>query len=443
VKRIILKPGEETRILQGHPWVYDNEVDRIVSAAGVPAELVPGETADVESPRKTYLGRAFVNPHSKIIARIYSPSKEGVDKGFFKRRIREALRRRVFFAAYRPKESARIVFGEADFIPGLIVDCFTGWARDDVEGILRENRSLSPKETEAALGPPSSWLSVQFLTWAMDARREEILAALEEVFASADAETRDADMPGPPAGIVEKSPARLRELEGLPPREGITRGNFPAGGIIMFENGFPFLVDLREGQKTGWFLDQRENRRLAGAYAGGARVLDACSYTGGFSIYAARAGAVSVTAVDSSSEALKTLEYNAELNGAAGRINAVEADIFDALRNMERKKERYDLVILDPPAFAKSRSALEGALRGYREINLRAMKLLDTGGVLVTCSCSQALREDHFKKMIACAAADACCRLHQIDFRSQAPDHPVLTGYDESHYLKCGFYRKT
>jgi 23S rRNA (cytosine1962-C5)-methyltransferase len=456
LKRVILKPGEEKRILAGHPWVYDNEVERVLSGsfagpgAAPEAALESGETADVESSRKTYLGRAFVNPRSKIIARIYSPSKEGADKGFFKRRIREAVARRVTAGYDLERESARLVFAEADFLPGLIVDRFVGWALTDLEaadhknGIERKTefcavseRPLNFDAALAAFGAPRSWLAVQFLTYGVEVRREDILAALEEVLAPALPETL-----GPPAGIIEKSTARVRELEGLPLREGVIRGSFPPGGIVLFENGFPFAVNLEEGQKTGHFLDQRDNRRLAAAYAGsGARVLDACAYTGGFGIHACRAGAASAIAADVSAAALSLTRKNAALNGVEDRITTVEADIFDLLPRYERAKERFDLIILDPPAFAKTRSALEGAVRGYKEINLRAIKLLNPGGVLVSCSCSQAMDESRFKRMITEAAADADRRLMQLDFRYQAADHPILLGYGESQYLKCGMYR--
>jgi 23S rRNA (cytosine1962-C5)-methyltransferase len=445
IKRIILKAHEERRILSGHPWVYDNEIAGVLDAQAKPAVLEPGELAEVESSRKEYLGRAFVNPNSKISARIYSPSKDGVDKGFFKHRIRKAILARSCYDLQR--ESARLVFAEADFLPGLIIDRFVGWPLDTLGAAVKE-RPLR-FENAAALGPPVSWLSVQFLAYGMDARLELILDALEEVLAAP--LLPGMEPLGAPTGIVEKSGARVRELEGLTLREGLVRGNFPQSGIIIFENDLPFAVHLEEGQKTGHFLDQRDNRRLAASCLsrflqeekenGGPRVLDAFSYTGCFGIHAARAGAESVVCVDVSAAALETLKVNAALNGVSDRIKTVEADVFEFLRTAERRKERYDLVILDPPAFAKTRPSLEGAIRGYKEINLRAITLLSKGGVLVTSSCSQAMDEANFRRMVTEAAADAGRRLVETDFRRQSADHPILVGYDESFYLKCGFYR--
>jgi 23S rRNA (cytosine1962-C5)-methyltransferase len=457
LKRIILKPGEEDRIRRGHPWVYGNEVERVLKpipggfAPISPEELEPGEAADIETPQKTYLGRGFVNPRSKIIARIYSPSKEGADIGFFKRRIREAVQRRIAGGYDLSRESARMVFGEADFLPGLIVDRFAGWPLGELK-----TAPAAPDFDEApqVLGPPASWLSVQFLCYAVDLRRELILDALEDVLA-----------PGflgsglPIGGIIEKSAVPVRDLEGLSPREGLVRGSVPSEGILIYENRLPFGVRIGEGQKTGCFLDQKDNRRLAGLYTGGLlnsrspaapasggppagpRVLDAFSYTGGFGIHAARAGAAEVLCVDSSAAALEGARTHAALNGVENRVATLEEDVFDYLRSAERRRELFDFVILDPPAFAKSRSDLEGALRGYREINLRALKLLRKGGLLLSCSCSRALDEGRFRAVIADAAADAERRLHELDFRRQTGDHPVLMGYEESLYLKCGIYR--
>jgi 23S rRNA (cytosine1962-C5)-methyltransferase len=439
MKRIVLKPGEESRIRGGHPWVYDNEAAKILDGGGQDTVLLPGEIADVESSRKEYLGRALVNPASRIIARIYSPSKEGMDRGFFKRRIREAINRRLNAGFDLGRESARIVFAEADFLPGLIVDRFVGWPLAETEDAVTL-RPLAFDSAAAALGPPRSWLAVQFLASGMDSRREEILDALESALSAPLGSAWDTTL-GSPEGIVEKSAAKARELEGLPPREGLVRGSLSAGGIVVFENGFPFALDLLGGQKTGHFLDQRDNRLRSAGFAAGGRVLDAFSYTGGFGIHAARLGAAQVLCVDSSAAALETARKNAALNGVAGRLAVAEADVFEYLRTAERNRERFDLVILDPPAFAKTRSALNDALRGYREINLRAMTLLKPRGVLVSCSCSQALDDVRFRYMISAAAADAGTRLVMLDFRHQAADHPVLVGYGESLYLKCGVYR--
>jgi len=311
----------------------------------------------------------------------------------------------------------------------------------------------------------------------MDCRREMIIEALQEVVTNINAAdtksnaavTADssavndmADTPnsvvitypaafipnGSLCGIFEKSAAHVRELEGLPLREGVLQGTFPEGGIVIFEGNLPFVVDLPQGQKTGFFLDQRDNHLLTGKYAGmlqkeagtNLRILDACSYTGGFGLHALGA-AGKLTMLDVSAAALETARKNAVLHGATDRVTTLEANVFDELRNLARRKEQFDILILDPPAFAKSRSSLEEALRGYKEINLRAIKLIRPGGIFITCSCSQAVDEILFKQMIASAAADADSRLVQIDFRSQAQDHPVLVGYDESLYLKCGFYR--
>ncbi|MDR0997483.1 MAG: class I SAM-dependent methyltransferase, partial [Treponema sp.] len=390
MKRVILKAGEEKRILAGHPWVFDNEVDRILEnpagsskrKSGLPektASLEPGELADVESSRREYLGRAFVNPNSKILARIYSPSKEGVDRGFFKRRIREALSRRIAYsgAAYDLyTESARLVFAEADFLPGLMVDRFVGWPLAELAGACQE-RPLSRESAAKTLGPPGSWLALQFLTYGMDSRREEILAALEEVLEE-DAFLLDGKKPlGRPAGIVDRSPQKIRELEGLPPAAALVRGTGPSGGIVIFENGSPFLVNLEEGQKTGYFLDQRDNRRLSARYTYAARytpgadparagtadspgsvppppfrILDLFAYTGGFSIHALRgldAAPGEAICVDASGEALRGLRANAALNGLENRIEVREADVFEYLRAAERRGESWDMVILDPP----------------------------------------------------------------------------------------------
>jgi 23S rRNA (cytosine1962-C5)-methyltransferase len=339
-------------------------------------------------------------------------------------------------------------------LPGLIIDWFAGWPLAEIEAAV-DQRPLTFELTRAALGPPRFWLSAQFLVWGMDCRREMICEALREVTTIINApDNSGAAYPamfipeGAFAGIIEKSAAHVRELEGLPLREGMLWGNFPETGIVIFEGGLPFIADLLQGQKTGIFLDQRDNRLLAAQYAAmlqketgtGLRILDACSYTGGFGLHILRSEGT-LTMLDISAIALEIGRKNAALQGIGDRVTAIEANVFDELKNLTRRKEQFDMVILDPPAFAKSRSSLEEALRGYKEINLRAIKLVRPGGIFISCSCSQAADEITFKRMIASAAADAERRLIQLDFRYQAQDHPVLAGYDESLYLKAGFYR--
>jgi 23S rRNA (cytosine1962-C5)-methyltransferase len=436
-------------VKRGHPWVWDNEVAAILDSGGIDSRaknagktvadtaLLPGEIADVESARKEYLGRAFVNPQSKIIARIYSPSKEGVDTGFFRRRIREAMERRT--AHYdASRESFRMVFAEADFLPGLIIDRFTGWPIEEglpIYGSAMSNTAGHPLTFEFMVqtyGPPSVFFSIQLLTYAMDARRDQILDALPEC-----------------AGVYEKSAVRIRALEGLPLREDLVRGK--AGSIVIFENGLPFVVNFNRSQKTGHFFDQAWNHAFAGELAkklvrarneedGAVTALDCFCYTGGFSVPVAQSGA-QVTACDSSAEALASLKTNAQLNGIEHFINVIETDVFDLLTRLTREKRRYTMAILDPPAFAKTHASKSAAIRGYKELNLKAMKLLEPDGILITCSCSETVDEWLFRKTVNDAALDANRRLHLIEFRHQSPDHPILTGYDESLYLKCGVYR--
>ncbi|GHU22453.1 SAM-dependent methyltransferase [Spirochaetia bacterium] len=417
--RIIVNSHGEDRILRGHPWVYDNEILRIIGND----VLIPGEVVDVESSHKSYLGRALANPHSKISARIFSHSKEGLDKGFFKRKIRESLERRSGFDIQR--DSFRIIFGEADFLPGLIVDRFVGWPLDEIESALPSFPVEFP-QIFSRCGPPRSWLGIQCLTFGMDSRRDQILEALDEV------------LPDKPSGVIEKSGSKVRELEGLEPCDAMIRGTFPDNGIVIFENNFPFVVPSA-GQKTGHFLDQRENRRQTAHYAAGKTVLDLCCYTGAFAMHCARHGALSVTAVDASADALELVQTNARLNGVA--IDSVKADVFDLLPAYQRENRHFDLIILDPPAFAKSHHDLDRASAGYKQLNFRAFNLLNPGGILITCSCSQAFDEYRFKAMITSAALDADRRIVQVDFRYQDTDHPILIGYGESLYLKCGVYR--
>ena len=396
---VTLKPREELRIRRGHPWVYDNEI------AKVEGNPVSGGDVRVLDSRGKPLGFGFFNPESKIRVRIFSKSHAVAGNDFFVEAFKAALAWRArFFDTDR--QSFRAVFGEADSVPGLIVDLFAG-----------RDASFGDKAAK-----PGRWLSAQFLSLGVERRKAEILEALLEVYA--------------PDGITERSDAPVRALEGLEPSLGILAGSVP-DSILMEENGATFSVDLAGGQKTGWFLDQRANRAAAARFASGKAVLDVFSNQGGFGILCALSGAVSVVAVDSSADALAAAARNAALNGVADRFSTIEANAFDSLRSLEKEGRKFDLVVLDPPAFAKSRSAVEPAYRGYKEINVRAMHLLRHGGILVTCSCSHWFDDERFDSMLEDSAFDCGRRFRVIEERTQDMDHPIMSGYGESRYLKC------
>jgi 23S rRNA (cytosine1962-C5)-methyltransferase len=398
IPTVILKPREELRIRRGHPWIYDNEIAKV---EGNPSAGMEVRALDS---RGKPLGFGFFNPSSKIRVRLYSKSAAKADREFFIEAFRTALAwRQKFFNT--KTQSFRAVFGEADSVPGLIVDLFTGNAA----------------EADAAV-KPGWWLSTQFLGLGVQRRKAEIVEALTEVFA--------------PDGISERSDAPVMHLEGLEPFSGILAGTVPVS-ILMEENGAKFSVDLAGGQKTGWFLDQRANRAAAARFAAGRTVLDVFCNQGGFGILAALSGAKSVTAVDSSAGALAAAVLNASLNGVSSRFATVEANAFDHLRALEKDGSKFDLIILDPPAFAKSHSAVESAYRGYKEINVRAMRLLSKGGILVTCSCSHWFDGDRFDEMLGDAASDCVRRFRVMEERTQDLDHPIISGYGESRYLKC------
>lgn len=381
--KVFLKKKREARLDSGHPWVFDNEIDE------VKGEYEPGDIVDVYTSRKRFIGRGYINPNSKIRVRILTRQKEEINKEFFKKRILQAweYRKRMVDTS-----SCRVIFGEADFLPGLIVDKF-----DD-------------------------YLSIQTLSLGIEKYKDVIVEVLDEVLE--------------PKGIYERNDVQIRELEGLEQKKGFIKGPFNTDVAIM-ENHIKMMVDIENGQKTGYFLDQRENRMVLQSLVKDARVLDTFTHTGGFALHAASFGAKEVVAADISEHAIEFVKKNAELNELSDRITGVTANVFDLLREYEIKKEQFDVIILDPPAFTKSRSALAGAYRGYKEINLRAMKILPVGGFLVTCSCSHHMMPDIFMKMIEEAARDARRTLRQIEVRTQAKDHPILMGYDESLYLKC------
>lgn len=389
--RVRLKKGRDKRLLSGHPWVYRTDIDAVRGPA------TPGDVVLLENHRGKPLGLGYYNPLSFIAVRFLTPDpEETVDTAFFARRIERALEIRQRLFKDGATDAFRVVFAEADFLPGLIVDRF---------GAL---------------------LVVQFLTLGMEKRRHEILEALKEVLH--------------PEGIYERSDVEVRKKEGLEERAGWLYGEGDTR-VLIHENGIPFFVDVARGQKTGHFLDQRENRKALSLYVQGAKVLDCFTYTGGFGIHAAVFGAREVVGIDVSEWAVGVARDNARLNGVEEKVRFAVADVFEALREFCKKRESFDLVVLDPPAFVKGKEALEGALRGYKDINLFAMKLLPPGGILVTASCSHHMSEELFLEVLESAAHDARRRLQVLERRGQAQDHPVLLGYPESLYLKCFILR--
>lgn len=364
--------------------MYEGEIGDV---AGHPQT---GDLVDVLTDRGAFLGRGYLNPTSKIRVRILTHQPEPIDDAFFTRRLRAAiaLRQRVVAGT----TAYRVVFGEGDFLPGLVVDRY-----GDV-------------------------LVMQALTAGID-RRQDLLGDLLLHLTGASA-------------VYLRNDARSRTLEGLPLGQGFLRGTGPTE-VEIHEEGARFVVDIARGQKTGWFCDQRENRLAVAALAQGADVLDAFCHTGAFGIHAALGGAASVTALDESAEAIAAARANAERNGVAEPFEFRAADAFDDLRRMHAAGRRYDLVILDPPAFARTKDAVPRAVAGYKEINVRAIKLLRPEGMLVSCSCSWHVDEGRFWAAVLEASQDAGRDLRLIEFRSQARDHPMLAAMPETRYLKC------
>lgn len=381
--KIILKKGEEQRIQMGHPWVFDNEV-KTIDGSFEPADIV-----DVFDFKDRFIGRGYINPKSKILVRLLTREHEEINKEFFRKKITQAWE-------YRKKlvdtSSCRVIFGEADFLPALIVDKF------------------------------GDYLSIQTLSLGIEKYRDIIVELLDEILE--------------PKGIYERNDVKIREKEGLAQKKGFIKGPFDTT-VEIKENEVKMLVDIENGQKTGYFLDQRENRAALKHFVNDARVLDTFTHTGGFALHAAYYGAKEVTAVDISEHAIEYVKRNAELNGLQDKIKGVVGNVFDVLKEYQVANEKFDVVILDPPAFCKTKSAIEGAYRGYKDINLRGMKILKPGGFLVTCSCSHYMYPGLFMEMIQDAAMDAKKIVRQVEFRTQAKDHPVLYGSDESMYLKC------
>lgn len=371
------------RVRSGHPWVYGNQVLRM---DGRPA---PGDVVQVFDVKRGPLGQGYFNPLSQIRVRMLTKDlDEPIDAGFFRRKVQAAWDLRVRMGQ---PANCRAVFGEADGLPALVVDKF-----NDV-------------------------LVVQTLALGMDRFKAEVVQALREVVQ--------------PRGIYERNDVPVREKEGLPQVKGFIGEAFDTR-LEILENDLLFAVDVAEGQKTGHFLDQRLNHAALEHMVRGAKVLDCFTHTGGFALHAAKYGAREVLGLDISTDAVELARHNARLNGLEGTCRFEAVNVFDFLSSAAAGGP-WDVVVLDPPAFAKSRAALDGALRGYKEINLRAIKMLPPGGFLVTCSCSQHMVPDLFRQTIADAAKDAHRELREVYRGGQPPDHPVHWSIPETHYLKC------
>ena len=389
-------PKAEASLLRGHPWVYDAEI------TGLTPPPENGGLVDVVSRKGRYLGTGFYSQHSKIRVRLISRNaNDRFDGAFWQRKLRWAWEYRKSVMGPEDLDACRIIFGEADAFPGLTVDKF------------------------------HDLLSVQILSVGMERIRETLLPALAELLRADGFSIR---------GIYLRNDAALREKEGLPqekgwfPLPGETPPDSPVTEIT--ENGIRYLVDVENGQKTGFFLDQKYNRRAVGRLARGRTVLDCFTHTGSFALNAARGGARHVTAVDVSESAVEMARANAERNGLSDIMECTAANVFELLPALEKEPARYDFIILDPPAFTKSRKTVENAMAGYREINHRAMRLLPRGGLLATCSCSHFAGEERFVSMLRDSARDAGVQLRQIEARQQSCDHPILWGVPETNYLK-------
>lgn len=384
----VLKKGEGRTLKAGGAWIFDNEIDSVTGG------FENGDIVLVHDFDGYPMGKGFINLHSRIRIRMLTRREEQeIDPPFFRERLKAAWE-------YRKKtvdtESCRIVFGEADFLPGMVIDKF------------------------------SDILVFQSLALGMDRYKELLIRLLKEILEEDGITIR---------GVYERSDAKERLKEGMEKVKGFL--GEPFGPFVQIrENGVRYIVDVKDGQKTGFFLDQKYNRLAIQRLCRDAKVLDCFTHTGSFALNAGIAGARSVLGVDASELAVRQARENAALNGLEDRVKFMEADVFELLPSLVEKKEKYDVVILDPPAFTKSRNSIKNAVKGYREINLRGMKLVRDGGFLATCSCSHFMDFELFTKTIREAARSAHVRLRQVEFRTQAPDHPILWAADESYYLK-------
>ncbi len=386
---LTLKKGAGRTLKQGGPWIYDNEVESVMGS------FEDGDIVLVHDFDGYPMGRGFINRNSKLTVRMMTRDRDTeVDEAFIRMRVENAWE-------YRKKvmddiSSCRVIFGEADFLPGIVVDKFA-----DV-------------------------LVVESLALGIERFKGQIVDILKELMEADGIHIR---------GVYERSDAKVREQEGMERYKGFIGEPFDTK-VEIVENGVRYYVDVKDGQKTGFFLDQKYNRRAVAKLCKGARVLDCFTHTGSFALNAGAAGAEHVTGVDASELGVAQARENAALNGLQDRVEFICEDVFDLLPRLEKQGEKYDVVILDPPAFTKSRSSIKKAVKGYREINLRGMKLVKDGGYLATCSCSHFMDPELFTKTIGQAAQNVHKRLRQVEFRTQAPDHPILWGAGDSYYLK-------
>lgn len=384
----VLKKGEGRALKSGGPWVYDNEI------ASIMGNFENGDIVIVRDFDGYPLGRGFINTNSKIRIRMMTRNEnQEIDREFLKMRVRDAWE-------YRKKtvdiSSCRVIFGEADFLPGMVIDKF------------------------------SDVLVVQSLVLGIDKLKMIIIEELKSAMAEDGIKIR---------GVYERSDAKVRLQEGMERVKGFIGEPFDTK-VQIVENGVKYIVDIEDGQKTGFFLDQKYNRLAIQRLCKDAKVLDCFTHTGSFALNAGIAGAKSVTGVDASQLAVDQATENAELNGLEKRVKFICEDVFELLPKLEAEGEKYDVVILDPPAFTKSKNSIKNAVKGYREINLRGMKLVKDGGYLATCSCSHFMSYELFTQTIGQAARNVHKRLRQVEYRTQAADHPILWSADESYYLK-------
>lgn len=384
----VLKKGEGRALKSGGPWVYDNEI------ASIMGNFENGDIVIVRDFDGYPLGRGFINTNSKIRIRMMTRNEnQEIDREFLKMRVRDAWE-------YRKKtvdiSSCRVIFGEADFLPGMVIDKF------------------------------SDVLVVQSLALGIDKLKMIIIEELKSAMAEDGITIR---------GVYERSDAKVRLQEGMERVKGFIGEPFDTK-VQIVKNGVKYIVDIEDGQKTGFFLDQKYNRLAIQRLCKDAKVLDCFTHTGSFALNAGIAGAKSVTGVDASQLAVDQATENAELNGLEKRVKFICEDVFELLPKLEAEGEKYDVVILDPPAFTKSKNSIKNAVKGYREINLRGMKLVKDGGYLATCSCSHFMSYELFTQTIGQAARNVHKRLRQVEYRTQAADHPILWSADESYYLK-------